>query len=73
MTLIEQFVAALKAHLTLKREYAKPGDAPYPMFDILTTCEHGNTESGFYDLDEIDFDKLLAEIDKFAASFEVKP
>lgn len=30
----------------------------------------GDTEGGFYDEDVFDFDKLLAEIDKFSATFK---
>ena len=30
----------------------------------------GNTEGGFYDTDEFDFDNLMKEIDEFSAEFK---
>lgn len=67
MTTIEQFVAALKAHLT---KYQSTGYGTHPIEAILTAQEFGNTDSWFYDVDVIDLDKLFAEIDKFAATFK---
>lgn len=32
----------------------------------------GDTEGGFYDVDEFDFDALLKDIDEFSASFKKK-
>lgn len=60
MNTIEQFVAALKAHLT---KPVSPAGYTHPI-----------TEIRFDDWDrmfEIDPDKLFAEIDKFAATFKV--
>ena len=64
MSVINEFVVALKEHLG-----HKPGLHNINP-EILTERHHGTTESGFSETDEIDLDKLFAEIDKFSAQFE---
>lgn len=56
---ITEFVAKLKAHLAEKK-------ANY----VEHSSWNGDTEGGFYDTDEFDFDKLCVEIDAFSESFK---
>lgn len=67
---IKHFVEALKAHLTA---HPDDGYGTYPIPDIQTDMEQGSTEAGFWTVDVIDLDKLFAEIDKFAETFERNP
>lgn len=56
---MREFIERLKKHLADKKE--------------AYVIEHdwcGDTEHGFHTETEIDMDKLMAEIDEFAASFQ---
>lgn len=57
--MIPDFVKCLKEHLTENQ-----GE----FVEHLSWL--GDTEGGFYSEDRFDFDKLLAEIDKFSESFK---
>lgn len=59
MTTIQRFAAALKGHLHKNQQ---------EFVEHLEMC--GDTEGGFYDEDLFDFDKLCAEIDRFAVQFK---
>lgn len=56
---ISKFLEGLKKHLK---------DHQAEFNEHHSWC--GDTEGGFYDQDIFDFDKLIAEIDKFSESFK---
>jgi hypothetical protein len=59
MSIITKFVESLKKHL-------EENKSKYVEHDSWCGC----TESGFYETDDFDMDKLMAEIDEFSKTFK---